>query len=265
MPNIVHDDFEGYAIGQQLPFGGWTANGAVFIDRIVQEGVRGSKAFKLFGQAAWSNNALQTSFTLRLEYYTGGSALPLQLFNGSHYAFEVDLNVDGSITIPQIGGAGATSTTPPNFSFPDWNSIQLNVTVTAGATTMLVNCSAAINGESVLSGGFDTGILLTSIPGGIGIDRFIVGSRALSPVWIDEFTIDTPRQAIPFESFPGSPKIRISQAVIEPVEIPDTAKVRVSQGVIEPVLIPDNAKIRISQAVIEIIMILVPGWSVHES
>jgi hypothetical protein len=142
--------------------------------------------------------------------------------------------------------------------------LNLAFTASLGGTVDVI-VEVAIDGDRHLGGTIHTGVAIASlsnVTASVNVFGFI--GNTTPGCEFDEFNLAAP-QFIPYNPTPGTPKIRVSAAAIEMVQLPLTAKVRVSAAGLEVIQLPSSAKVRISEAVIEIVMGPGANWQVSES
>lgn len=275
MAAYLDDDFQGYAIGTNPPFGSFAGSG--FFAQIVSEpggtGIPGTDRSLqiILATVEFVNGAYLTQFTQFLSLYLTG---PLT-FNGWSYAisngpgangtFEIlHLKVENDSTISLYqGGTLLANSGDKWFNFYSWNFLQINVTLSdvnvSGTDRVNIDFELAVNGVSVLVFNSTTPLATSVLANATAeANRFqMLGGR------FGAFTLDTLQ---PIVSYPhaGSPKARVTQAALEVDALPDTAMVRVFQSALEVDALPDTAKVRIFQAVLEIDAILQGRWYISE-
>ena len=281
MSNFIDDDFESYAIGT-LP-STWRA---VSLGASVQNGgIEGSKGLQLNPGGGAQKDPLidvavgvQTSVSVFHAFQGGGGGNMLSLHNANPADLSGDIDVldiimeaDTTITV-QIGNKiiGNTQTINP---WKDWMYMQLNVDFSAvfdaglGFNVLKAVVSLAVQGTTLINAlsGQST-IPSASLAAGIGCNLYQFRPTDNSSM-IDIVTVANPQLAMGTYPHPGSPKARVSQVVVEPVELANPSTARVSQLAAEMVELPSSEKVRVSQLVIELIAAagVQTQWMIYEA
>lgn len=270
------DDFQGYAIGTNLPFGSWIADPGAFIGQIIAGGPSGTdRSFSVFGAAGYINPTYLSTFTqftaLKVDNVGGFGVTSFDFANGPNIfsqtfsLLSIRIELDGTVTaLCPASGEIFGNTGDVWFSFYAWNFFQINVTLTdvlvVGVPHVNVECEVALNGVSILSFNVTTGVLSSVLNGGTAaVNRF-----RLTGGDYDAYTLDTLQPIVSYPH-PGSPTCRVNQSVIELEQLPDSAEAQVVQGVIELEQLPDSAQCQIIQGVIELLLGSYGRWYVSES
>lgn len=274
---IIDDDFEGYSVGDQLPFGQWVGSG--FQNIIVNSGPypANSNAFKLsIGSAEFNNNytSFYSSFSVMLAVFVDQGNNPLFIVsngpNISGHTFEIgrikvetDFTLSINVNNVTIGNSRDALCIPytwnfiqVNFQYSDWDD--------SGTARMHISIHAAINGVEVINKSAFTQVAVAQFANATSeVNRFAFLTN--SAIY-DNITVDSLQPIVTFPH-PGLPKAYVHQGVIEGVKIPDTAFIRAFQAITEGLKLPNSAKILVYQAIIELLVkknIAVGLWKVRE-
>jgi hypothetical protein len=273
----LDDDFQGYSIGQTLPFGSFVSQG-VFTAQIQSAsggtGIPGTdRAFFVFGTAAYVHSSYLTQFTqwlaLRLDSEVSAGGYSYAATNGPNGAnqlnviFSLKIEIDSTISIYSGAGALLGNSGDVLFPFRKWNFFQINATLSdvlvAGVNKVHILLELVLNGKSIISFNTTTTITSSNLKNGTAE----ANNFQLTGGLYGAFTLDVLTAAVNYPH-PGSPKARVNQGAIEMANLPDSGKIQVHQGVVEITNLPDSGKIRINQGVIELI-IDAPRWYISES
>lgn len=273
---IYDDDFQGYSIGQSVPFGSWLEDPSAFTDHIdAGNGPSGTtRALNLDGTVVVDPtlthyiSAFSEFVAVRKE-----TAGPILAFsngpNGTGHTFTlllISVEQDGTITAScTASGQFLGNTIDKFFQYYGSNFLQVNVTfsdVMVGAVNMVnIQCEIALNGVSVLSFNKTTSFASSGLTNMTAeVNRFqLTASRA----WYAAYTLDTPQAIVSYPHI-GSPKERINEGAIEILTEPDSGKIRLHEGAVEIATLPDSAKLRIHEGVIELILESANRWYIWE-
>jgi hypothetical protein len=260
---FLDDDFQGYSIGTNLPFGSFT--GSAFLAQIVSEptgtGITGTdRSLQVFLGTAEYVGSYHSSFTQFIAFNIGDfdGAQPFIAFtNGPNLSAQsftlVQLRVEGDSTLTAecaASGEIIANSGDKFMKFYTWNFLQINVTLSdvlvAGVLMVHVDIEVALNGESILTGSKTTVVAVSQLDGSTSqVKRFqLLDGR------YGAFTLDT-LQAIVSYPHAGTPNAIVYQAVVEVDEVIDSGKLDIYQAVVEVDVLPDNAKLRVFQMVVE--------------
>lgn len=272
------DDFQGYTIGDQVPFGSWVLDPAVLIGSqiVAGSGPTGTtQSYKLFGTVCVDPlvTKFQDSFTeyIALRKVNADSG-PILAFvngpNGSGHSFTlvtIQVERDGTLSV-----IGPDSTVIAN-SHDDWfeynvvNFFQINVQLTdeilSGVTYVNVNVQVGLNGRQICSVHVRSNFPVNNLTNATSeVNRFqLTGSGFFSA-----FTL-TSLQSMPSYPHAGSPAALAFQAVAEVNTVPDSGKIRIIQAAAEADTVPDTTKLRVIQAVAEVDAKAANRWYISES
>lgn len=269
----LDDDFQGYSIGANVPFGSWILDPGAFLAQIVAGGsgiptTDRSLAVQL-GRIAYVHGSYLSSFTefcdLLLGANLNSSQVPFEFSNGPNGGgitstlLQIRIETDGTISAvcPQSGELLANSNDAV-LRFYTFNFFQINVTLSdvavAGVNHVNIAGEVAIDGVSVLTFNATTAVLSSGLTNGTAeVNRF-----QLSGGQYGAFTLDT-LQAIVSYPHAGSPSLIAYQAPIEVDQLLDSGVLDVFQSVLEVDELPDSANVRVIQAVLEVDLKFAPG------
>lgn len=261
---FLDDDFQGYSIGTNLPFGSFT--GGAFLAQIVSipegTGIPGTdRGLQVFlGVAEYVHGGYLVSFSQFIAFnitdfdgaqpflaFTNGPNLSSQSFT----LFQLRVEGDSTLTAECPNSGEVLGNSGDKFmKFYTWNFLQVNVTfsdvLVMGVMVVHIDFEVALNGESILSGSKDTVVAVAQLAGGTSqVNRFqMLNGR------YGAFTLDTLQ---PIVTYPhgGTPSAIVYQAVVEVDEVIDSGLLDVYQAVMEVDVLPDNSKLRVFQMVIE--------------
>lgn len=259
------DDFQGYSIGDTIPFGSWIDDPGAFTKSIVSGfGPDGTdRSLQLAGGVAVDPliTGFQTSFTefVAIRKTEAGQILAFSNGpNGSAHTFTLlSLEVEQDGTITAIGPDGPTdilgNTGDSWFNFFANNFLQVNVTLSdvlvLGVNMVRITGEIGLNGRSVMT--FAETTLTASGPlatGTAAINRFQLASNGANYA---AFTLQALTGIVSYPH-PGSPLAIVTQAPIEVGILPNTGKIRIYQQPIEVDVLPSVALLQIYQMVIEV-------------
>lgn len=262
---FLDDDFQGYSIGTNLPFGSFT--GAAFLAQIVSipegTGIPGTdRGLEVFlGTAEYVKPSYIASFTqfIALRLTDSANAQPFIGFtngpNGLAQSFtllQLRIEPDGTLTANcadsgQVIGNSGDKLVP----FYSWNFLQINVTFSdvldSGILRVRIDLEIACNGVSILAAGLTTTVAVAGLTNGTAeVNRFqlILGRYGA-------FTLDTLQPIITYPHA-GTPSAIVFQALGEVDEIIDSGKLDIYQAIGEVDVLPDSAKLRVFQMVAEV-------------
>lgn len=291
MPTLlVGEDFQSYSPGAGIPTN-FVGDGIVFFPTFEDWTSspffgNGTKGFFFYGVIKYISSGFPNNTSVFWEdlktsdnpSFGGGcinvGQVDLVNFVGPVYC-SVDYENDGTISISIAGQPTKfNSIDVVGINFDTWGYKQANIVVgtqTVGGTVFVsVAIDLAINGTLVLSiPDTITNIPVSSTPfGSPTINTWKFKSIGLNGSYLDNLYIYDGLKTIGDFPAPGTPHLRISQGVVEPVKLPSGANVRITQGVIEQISLPSSANIRITQGVIELIRkksATAGGWKVYEA
>lgn len=260
---ILDDDFQGYSIGANVPFGSWIQDPGSFTSQI-QAGHAPSgmdRSLKLFGNVGVDPlvTGYLTSFSefVAIDKEQGGAVLAFANGpNGTGHTFtllQVRIETDGTLSALGPSGEVLGNSRDAWFQFYRPNFLQINVLLSdvtvLGVKYVNIDCEIALNGVSVISFNVTTSEPVANLTNATSeINRF---QFTTDSAFYSAFTLDTLQPIVSYPH-PGTPKMIATQAAIEANVLPDSAKLVVIQAPIEVDRLPDSAKIIIFQTVIEV-------------
>ena len=219
-------------------------------------------------------NSVTTYFAYKYDQNVGPGGLVFQLLNATLSAATVifSLYVENDRTISATAPGIFLGNSNFAISDNDWNFFQVNVTLgtanVSGTVFLTVATDIIINGIDRLSIITQTtNAVVSSLPtGGADCEQWQFQANIQNTIF-SNITANSGIDPIPNYPHPGSPFGRVSQAVIEPIELVSSSNARVSQGVIEIQELPSTANVRISQMVIELLLAnaVAGGWQIYEA
>lgn len=277
MAEIYYDTFEGYSIGQSLPWGLLDAFDVSVSSQIQTGGVFNSaqKCGRLSnGQAVYDDGFTYDNATFvynfqvpagHLEFYSEFRVLTRDDLDQNDIEFcKWRIEADGTVSIYSMNILKETSG-DKRLTQSDWHLIQTEISLTAPGDLISFGLTVYIDGVQWVTYGEETTVEKDeTLYNDAVFDRVVLDNRLCL---IDEFSVHSPGigSAVPH---PGSPQIRVTKAVVEPIELPTTASVRVTGGLLEIEELPSSAKIRVSTCFIELISERTGssgGWIVKEA
>lgn len=256
----LDDDFQGYSIGTNVPFGPWTGGG--LFNQIVAggSGIPGTDRHLQIGNASgteYSGAGYLASFSqfIALNFDQGNPALSFA--NGNTpvnpsvlmtLTIESDSTISVSVGTTILGFSGDKL-----FFFRGWNFIQVNLVLTdvlvSGVNRVNLNCEIGMNGRSVITFNTTTNVSSSSLfTGTAAVNRFqMVGAGHYAA-----YTL-TSLQAIVTYPHGGTPDAIAFQSAIELARLPDSATLKTIQGDVEIARLPDSASLHLFQGVIELL------------
>lgn len=272
------DDFQGYSIGDTIPFGSWIDDPGAFTKSIVSgSGPDGTdRSLQLQGVVAVnpSTTGFQTSFTefCAIRKTSAGQILTFSNGpNGSAHTFTLlTLQVEQDGTLTAIGPDGPTDILGNShdawFNFFVNNFLQVNLTLSdvlvSGVNMVHLAGEIALNGRSIMTFAETTLTAASTLATGTAaVNRFQLASNGANYA---AFTLQG-LTAIVSYPHPGSPSAIVTQAPIEVGLLPNTGKIHITQAVAEVDLLPDVARLIVHQVVIEVDLLVEQRWYISES
>lgn len=249
---IYDDNFQGYAIGAQVPFGSWILDTSAITNVIISghapTGM--TQAYRLFGNVVLDPTVpgYRSSFTVFVAIFKDQKGEILAFANGPNltgHIFEImAIKVEADSTLSVTGPLAEIlgNSLDDWFDFNAVNFLQVNVQLSdvlvSGINHINIHCQIALNGKQVISFNTTTGAAVTDLKNGTSeVNKFqLVAAEA----FYSAYTLDT-LQAINAYPHLGTPSALAFQAVAEVDALPDNAKLEVIQAVAEiDVLAPNK-------------------------
>lgn len=212
------------------------------------------------GVVSWSQLCVEgspTSPLIHFDHLAPGSSPRGDLFT-LHLAADFSLTITsaGGIWTSHLGGVANSQIMYGRSIQPQiWHFFQVGFQCigipSGGIITIHVGASVSVDGLPFVDGNIDTGIVIPIVGDAFISDiEFGQGTQGL----LTNVTFDSnPLATIPYPATPPLPEARISQALIEYMNLPSNAKGRISAFAMEYMNLPTNAKARISAMVIELL------------
>jgi len=276
----LDDDFQGYSIGTNLPFGSWTGSG--FLAQIVSEangtGIPGTdRTLSLFLASANYDRTTASCLASFSEFFAtklGASTSSQQLVsfingpNGSGHSFtllQIRIEIDGTVTaLDPTSGEILGNSCDKLYRFYTYNFFQVNVTFSdvtiAGVLRVHIKCDIVMNGETVISFDSDTATGALQLANSTSeVNIFQLNSGAFGAFTLDVLT------AINTYPHAGTPNLRAYQAPVEVDELLDSGVLDAIQAVTEVDVLPDSAVLVALQMVVEVDILETTRWYISES
>jgi hypothetical protein len=275
---ILDDDFQGYTIGQSMPFGSWIWNG-ITAPTIVAEplgtGIPGTdRALQVGLATAETVPSYVASFSQWVAHKVSDNANPQDIFTftngpnltGSSFTllgFRIEPDSTLTATCPTsgqtLGNSGDKLT-----RFGTYNFFQINVTLSdvlvAGVPRVNIQCSVYVNGTPFLSFNTTTGVAVAGLTNGTAqVNRFQLIRGNYGAYTLDVLT------GIPTYPHGGTPHAIAVQAVTEVDELLTSGVIDAYQAMAEVNELPDSAAINIFQCVVEVDILEASRWYIYES
>lgn len=248
---IYDDDFQGYSIGDSVPFGSWLLDTGAITNVISAGHAPGAmtKSYRLFGQVVVDPTipGYIASFTEFVAVFKQQPGRILAFANGPNltgHTFEIlALRVEADSTLSVTGPLTEVLGNSHDawFDYNAVNFIQVNVALSdvliLGVKFISIDCQIVLNGVEVISFSTTTGAAVTDLTNGTSeVNKFQLQA---AEAFYSAFTL---RTLTTENDYPhaGSPKARVNQASVEVDILPDSGKVRVIQAVIEVDLLVPN-------------------------
>ena len=248
---IEDDDFQGYSLGDSIPFGDWLLDPGAFTAAIeagfAPTGM--TQSLHLFGTVV-VNPAIPgyiTSFSEFVAVHKTSAGQILSFSNGPNVfsqtftLLSIQVETDGTITALGPGGVFEVlgNSTDALFDFGAVNFIQVNMTfsdvMVLGVNHVRIDGVIVLNGTTVISIGATTGAAVTGLANGTSeINRFQLTTNGAD---YSAFTLDTGKSVNDYPH-PGSPSAIAFQSAIEVDALPDNAQLVVLQALVEVDLLP---------------------------
>lgn len=276
------DDFQGYAIGANVPFGSWILDPTAFEATIVSDaagtGIPGTDRFiEIFLGAVAVDPAVthyQTSFT----QYSALKLLATLPFGGSNFAFAngpngggftftllvIKVETDGTITAYDGNGNVLKNSKDVLFRFFTWNFLQQNVTLSddeiLGVKYVKIVYQLILNGTEAISVSVTTPTPVAGLTNGTAeVNRFQLLGGKHGAYTLQGLT------AAGVYPHPGSPNAVLFQSAAEVNALVDDGEVQISMAAAEVNTLPDTALLEVIQSVIEVNLEAANKWYISES
>lgn len=255
MSVIYYQNFESFSLGAAPPYGSFTGNAnnaTIIADNYLTSGSRACQTQANFSNITYYDGALYTSATMYVawkprEVNNGAS---IEYWNGTGINFPnlitFSQEFDNTLSIwADNHGTFVANSGDVSYSLNQWNWFQINTTflsisVGTGAPVLGIAYEMGLNGTSIMVGTVTTGKFISGmISGTPQFDRIVLEN---SNVW-DEFTLSTLTSINTYPN-PGTPAVRATTALIEPLELIDTAAIRATTGLIELVISDKNMHVQ---------------------
>jgi hypothetical protein len=289
---LLSDDFEGYAPGYSGMPTGFFPIGVVFFQDVIDFSHGGfggellmngaflgksDHGYYFGGEIAHADASTQESTFYQQFAITdhdsiiggGGVAYatadPVNPGTNNIVIFRVAFNNDATLIVSFAGGSFFISGTQiMNLNVWDWMQVNgtIGSTIVGGIPLITAQVDVCLHGIVILS----TPTVITNInsstaPGGPNVNLWLIfsGGNIDFGSYIDNIYIYSGLVTNGTFPAPGTPKVRMSEAVVEYAKLPDSANIRMTEGLIEYVKLPSSANLRMSQGVIELIRGANPG------
>lgn len=256
------DDFQGYSVGDTVPFGDWILDTGAFTKSIVSgfapTGM--TQSLQLIGTVALNPTLTgyinQFSEFCAVRKTSGGDLFSFSngpnSFGHTFNLLRFTVESDGTVSA-YIGTTLLKNSYDGLFEFFAVNFFQLNVefsdALVAGLIYVRIQCQVALNGTKILDFDITTNVQVVQLANGTSeVNHFQLTTNGANYA---AFTLQNLTALVSYPH-PGSPNGLVFQAVTEVDELPSNTKIRVHQAVTEVDELPSTAKIRIFQAVTEV-------------